>query len=84
MALRTSVPALWLESSVLASTQAVGVLVPESLWLVDFGAGIVAKKYPIGLASYMADRRIPRFVRALSRFHLWLTPVLVLIVSRSR
>ena len=83
VALLTSVPALWLESSLLASTQAVGVLVPESLWLVDFGAGILFKKYPIGLASYMIDRRIPRFVRALSLFHLWLTPVLVLIVSRA-
>jgi hypothetical protein len=83
VALLTSVPALWLESPLLASTQAVGVLVPESLWLVDFGAGMIAKKYPIGLASYMADRRIPRFARALSLFHLWLTPVLVLIVARA-
>jgi hypothetical protein len=83
VALLTSVPALWLESPLLASTQAVGVLVPESLWLLDFGAGIVVGRYPIGLASYMADRRIPRFVRALSLFHLWLTPVLVLIVSRA-
>lgn len=83
VALLTSVPALWLESRLLASTQAVAVLVPESLWLVDFGAGMVRGRYPIGLASYMADRRIPRFVRALSLFHLWLTPVLVLIVSRA-
>lgn len=83
VALLTSVPALWLESPLLASTQVVGVLVPESLWLVDFGAGIIVKKYPFGLASYMSDRRIPRFVRALSLFHLWLTPVLVLIVARA-
>jgi hypothetical protein len=83
VALLTSVPALWLESPLLASTQAVGVLVPETLWLVDFGAGILVGRYPIGLASYMTDRHIPRFVRALSLFHLWLTPVLVLIVSRA-
>lgn len=82
VALLTSVPALWLESSLLASTQAVSVLVPESLWLIDFGAGLVVRRYPIGLASYMSDRRIPRFVRALSLFHLWLTPLLVLVVSR--
>jgi hypothetical protein len=83
VALLTSVPALWLESSLLASTQAVAVLVPESLWLVDFGAGILVRKYPFGLASYMFDQRIPRFVRALSLFHLWLVPVLVLVVSRA-
>jgi hypothetical protein len=83
IALLTSVPALAFESRVLASTQAVSVLVPELIWLVDFGAGMAVGKYPIGLAAYMSDRRIPRFVRALSLFHLWLTPLLVLIVSRT-
>jgi hypothetical protein len=83
VALLTSLPALWVESSALASTQAVGVLVPESLWLVDFGAGLIFRRYPIGLASYMVDLRIPPFVRALLLFHLWLIPVLVLIVSRA-
>jgi hypothetical protein len=82
IALLTSVPALWAESSLLASTQAVGVLVPESLWLADFASGLVVRKSPLGLASYMFDRRLPRFVRALSLFHLWLTPILVFIVSR--
>ena len=83
VALLTSVPALWLESPYLASTQAVGVLVPETLWLLDFGIGLLAGPTPIGLASYMFDRRLPRFVRALSLFHLWLTPLLLLIVSRT-
>lgn len=83
VALLTSVPALWLESSLLASTQAVGVLVPEAVWLVDFGAGLLTGKTPIGLAGYMFDRRLGRFVRALSLFHLWLTPVLLLVLSRA-
>ena len=83
VALLTSVPALIFESRLLASTQAVSVLVPELIWLFDFGAGLLVGKYPIGLASYMSDRRIPRFVRALSLFHLWLSPLLVLIVSRT-
>jgi hypothetical protein len=83
VALLTSVPALVFESRLLASTQAVSVLVPELIWLVDFGAGMTVGKYPFGLASYMSDRRIPRFVRALSLFHVWLTPLLVLIISRT-
>jgi hypothetical protein len=83
VALLTSVPALWLESPLLASTQVVSVLVPESFWMVDFSTGLAVKKYPIGLASYMVDRRIPRFVRALSLFHLWLVPVLLVVVSRA-
>jgi hypothetical protein len=71
VALLTSVPALWLESPRLASTQAVAVLVPETLWLVDYGVGLVAGRTPIGLASYMFDRRLSRFVRGLSLFHVW-------------
>jgi hypothetical protein len=82
VALLTSVPALWLESSLLASTQAVAVLVPETVWLVDFASGVLTRRTPIGLASYMFDRRLSRFVRALSLFHLWLTPLLVFVVSR--
>jgi hypothetical protein len=83
VALLTSVPALWLESSLLASTQAVGVLVPEAVWLTDFGVGLLTGRTPIGLAGYMFDRRLGRFVRALSLFHLWLTPVLLVVVSRT-
>ena len=37
---------------------------------------------PVALASYMFDRRLPRFVRALSLFHVWLTPMLRLVVLR--
>jgi hypothetical protein len=57
VALLTSVPALWYESSLLASAQAVGVLVPETLWLVDFGSGLAARRTPLGLASYMTGGR---------------------------
>jgi hypothetical protein len=82
VALLASVPALWLESPLIASTQAAGVLVLETLWIVDFGAGLVSGKSPIGIASYMFDRRLSRSMRALSLFHLWLTPVLVFAISR--
>jgi len=82
VALLSSVPALWLESPVLASTQAVGAFVPESLWAVDYGLGLVAGRTPIHIATYMFDRRIPRFVRALSLFHLWLLPLLIYAISR--
>ena len=82
IALLTSVPTLWFESSLLASTQAVAVVVPESMWLVDFASGVLSRRTPIGLASYMFDPRLSRFVRGLSLFHLWLTPLLVFVISR--
>jgi len=82
VALLSSVPALWLESPVLASTQAVGAFVPESMWAIDYGLGLFAGRTPIDIATYMFDRRIPRFVRALSLFHLWLLPLLIYVISR--
>jgi hypothetical protein len=82
VALLTSVPALWLESRVLSSTQAAAVLVPESVWAVDYASGLLNGKTPVGLATYMFDGRIPAFVRSLSLFHLWLTPLLVSVVAR--
>jgi len=83
VALLLSVPALWFRSSFIASTQLVGVMVLETLWCVDFSTGVLARKTPIGLAAYMFDGRLPRFLRSLSLFHLWLTPVLLLVVSRT-
>ncbi len=84
IALLTSVPALWLESSLLASTQAVAVLVLETAWLGDFATGVLTRRRtPLGLASYMFDRQLSRFVRALSLFHVWLTPLLLLVVRRA-
>ena len=82
VALFTSVPALWFESSLLASTQAVGVLVPETLWWIDYASGLTVRRTPLRLASYMFDSRLSRFIRGLSLFHLWLMPLLIFIIAR--
>src|SRR5436190_22187865 len=77
VALLVTVPALWLERPLLASTQAISITVPETGWTVDFVAHRLFGVRLIGLAEYMFDSKIPRAVRALSLFHLWL-PCLVL------
>lgn len=82
VALLTSVPALWLESRLLGSMQAIAVIIPEGLWLVDFSVLLARGRSPIGLAEYMFDDRIPRGTRALSLFHLWLSPLFVYLVAR--
>jgi hypothetical protein len=82
VALLTAVPALWLEHRLLASMQAIAILVPETLWVLDVGARLSTGKSPTGLAEYMFDPAIPRPVRALSLFHLWLPPMLVWAVAR--
>jgi hypothetical protein len=68
--------ALWLEHRLLGSMMALAVLLPETLWLVSFATGAIAKERGVTtLATYMFDARIPLFLRALSgAFHLALPP----------
>ena len=78
LALILSVIALWRESSLLASTQALSVLVFEIIWSVDFLSGLVLGEPMLGVSPYMFDPEYPLWLRALSLFHLWLPPLLVL------
>ena len=77
IALILSVPALWFESSLIASTMALAVLLPDGLWIVSYLTQLVTGRRVIGLSDYMFDRTKPRWLRAISLFHLWL-PLLLL------
>src|SRR5688572_6001373 len=64
--------ALWLDHRLLGSMMALAVLLPETVWLVSFLAGAIARQRGgvFSLAAYMFDTRIPLFLRALSgAFH---------------
>jgi hypothetical protein len=82
IALIVALPVLWRENELLASTQAVSVVLLESLWVVDFLLGVVGGKSPLGLAAYMFDPGLSLFVRALSLFHLVLPLLLLWLVYR--
>ncbi len=77
IALLTSVPALWLESSLLASMIAVGIVLPEVLWNVSFFGQLLTGRRITGLTDYMFDPNKPLYLRALSLFHVFL-PVMLL------
>lgn len=77
IALLGTVPALWLESSLLASTMAIGVLLPEVLWNLGYWMQLVTGKRISGLTDYMFDAEQPLYLRALSLFHVIL-PILLL------
>jgi len=77
IALLGTVPALWLESSLLASTMAVGVLLPEVLWNLGYWVQLATGKRISGLTDYMFDADKPLYLRALSLFHVFL-PILLL------
>ena len=82
LALLISLVALWLESSLLASTQAVSITLPQMLWVADFLVRLVAGVHLIDLTEYMFDAKIPLFVRGLSLFHGWLPFLLLWLVWR--
>ena len=80
-ALLLTVAGMWLENSLLISMCAVGILLPQCLWLADFAGQLLG--FPLlGLTAYMFDPQLPRFTRALSLFHGWLPVLLVWLLFR--
>ena len=64
-ALILTVTGMWLESPLLISMCAVGILLPQCLWLVDFGVNLLGFHF-LNLTSYMFDPHLPLFTRGLS------------------
>jgi len=73
--------AIWTENALLASMGAVGLLVPQFLWCIDFGAELLGL-HLTGLTGYMFDSHRSLFLRALSLFHGWLPFLLIFLVLR--
>jgi hypothetical protein len=73
VALLLTLPALWLESPLLMSLPAVGITIPQLLWVADFLTG----SRITGMTGYMFDPKLPLLVRGLSAFHGWLPFVLM-------
>ncbi|MCE9603788.1 MAG: hypothetical protein K8U03_02675 [Planctomycetia bacterium] len=81
VALLLTVHALWAESRPTASIALVGILVPQTVWIVDFLAHCFGLTL-VGATEYMFDRGIPLFTRFLSFFHFWLPLFLLYVVGR--
>lgn len=81
VALFLTLAAVWREESIWASMAAVGILIPQTIWIADF-FGCMAGLPLVGATSYMFDSAIPWFTRALSFFHFWLPILLVWLVWR--
>jgi hypothetical protein len=71
------VVALWMESSLIFSWQAVGLLVFQTLYVIDLLGAFVSGKHLIGGTEYMFDSHIPLLVRALGLYHLVVPPLLL-------
>jgi len=77
IALIGTVPALWLEHSLLSSMLLLSVLLPEVVWNVGYFGQLLTGKRIWGLAEYMFDASQPRYLRALSLFHVFLPGLLL-------
>ena len=74
--------AIWIESPLLVSMQAVAITVPQLLWVIDFLCRLIAGVHITGVTTYMLDSSIPLFLRGLSLFHGWLPFFLLWLLSR--
>ena len=82
IALLATVPALWFESSLIASMMAIGILLPEVFWNVAYFGRLLTGRRLAGLTDYMFDAQLPLYLRALSLFHVFLPVLLVWMIAR--
>ncbi|MBV8837704.1 MAG: hypothetical protein JO000_14285 [Alphaproteobacteria bacterium] len=76
-----SLVGIWLESPLLISMCAVGILIPQAVWVIDFVAGLAGVTLT-GMTAYMFNPNTSLFLRALSLFHGWLPFMLLYLVWR--
>ena len=81
VALFITLIAIWRENALLASAAAVGILIPQLLWVIDFSLRFIGAA-PTGMTAYMFDDNIAVFYRGLSLFHGWLPFLLLYMVWR--
>jgi hypothetical protein len=69
--------ALWLESPLLFSWQACGLLLFQSVYTIDLADALLTRRHAIGGTEFMFDPGVPLSIRLLSLFHV-ITPPLLL------
>jgi len=82
LALLITLAAVWLESPLLASMQALSVGLLELVWIADFVARLVLGVRLVGMTDYMFKAQIALLVRGLSLFHVVLPLLLFGLVYR--
>jgi hypothetical protein len=74
--------ALWMESALVFSWQATGLLLFQTVFTIDLVSALVSGKHIIGGTEYMFDANVPLFVRLLSLFHVVMPPLLLWAIFR--
>jgi hypothetical protein len=74
--------ALWLESPLIFSWQATGLLLFQILFTLDFAGALATGRHWIGGTEYMFDPHIALWIRLLSLFHVVTPPLLLWTIWR--
>lgn len=84
IALLVVVFGLWLESRFLVSMMAVGVLIPELAWNIDYFTHLIAGWDVLGVnaTGYMFSEDWSLLVRSMSMFHIFLPVILLYSLMR--
>jgi hypothetical protein len=72
---------VWKESPLLFSMSAIGIMVPQMIWVADFVG--TALGYPVvHMTTYMFNASTSLLLRGLSLFHGWLPFLLIYLVAK--
>ena len=81
VALLVTLVAMWTENRFLVSLEAVAILLPQTIWVIDFVVRACGGRL-LGMTDYMFNPSLPPVTRALSLFHGWLPFLLVFLLMR--
>jgi hypothetical protein len=73
---------LWLESALIFSWVACGLLLFQSLYTIDFAGALLTGRHLVGGTEYMFDPGLPLGIRLLSLFHVVTPPILLWAIWR--
>jgi hypothetical protein len=74
--------ALWMESSLIFSAEAAGLLLFQTLYTIDLAGALLWGKHLIGGTEYMFDPHVWLWLRLLSLFHVVMPPLLLWAIWR--
>jgi hypothetical protein len=74
--------ALWLESPLIFSSAASGLLLLQTMYTVDLAGALLIGRHLVGGTEYMFDPGLPLTIRLLSLFHVVMPPLLVWAIWR--
>jgi hypothetical protein len=74
--------ALWTESKLIFSWQATGLMLFQTLYVLDLATALLFRVHIVGGTEYMFDPGIPLWIRLLSLFHVVTPPLLLWMIWR--